>query len=409
MNIKSQQISKSKIKLEIETTAEEVQKFFDEAYKKLAATVDIKGFRPGKAPKMLTIQTIGQNRYNSEALNSAIPEIYYQAVMQEKIVPVGQPRISIKQFNEGEPFKFDAEADILPEIKVGDYNKISIKNKELRIKQKYEADKDEVEKVIKRLQYQGAKYSVKSEPAKIGDRVEIDFVGKVNHVQKDKYTSKHYPLILGEKVLQSGFEEKLEGMKKGDKKEFDLEIESFDPISKKKIKEKVQFEVTMNEVWRVELPELNEEFVKKFGHKKIEDLRTAIGKNIVQEKEMRDRQILESKVIEELLKVCEVEAPEGLIDQETQRRVGLLQQQTGPGFQKYLESIKTDLVGLQKQIRPVAEKAVRISLLLGELAKKMGFLKVEELKKIKDNKEAQLFQQKAVKKSLDQLIEIATK
>lgn len=410
MNIKSTQISKTKIKLEIEETAEEVQKFFDEAYAQLSLAVEIKGFRPGKAPKLLTIENIGRNRYNSQALDLAIPEIYYQAIKREKLTSVGRPKINIKQFGENEPFIFDAEVDILPEIELGDYNKISIKNKELKIKQKYEADKNEVEKVIKRLQYQGAKYTVTRESAKEGDRVEIDFTGKVDKVQKDQYSSKHYPLILGEKVLQPGFEDKLVGMKKDDTKNFELGIETNDISNPgKKIKENVSFEVKMNDVWHVDSPDLNEDFAKKFGHKKISELRNAIAKSIISEKEDRDRQVLENIVLDELLRISDVEAPESLIDQEVSRRIGAIQQQTGTGFQKYLENIKKDLANLQKDIKPMAEKGVKISLLLGKLAREMGFLKPEELAKIKNNKEAQAFHQKAVKDALNKLIEIAIK
>ncbi len=393
MDIKIEKLPKSKVKLTITEDVVNMKRYFDEAYTKLALTVDIKGFRPGKAPRMLTIETIGRGKYNSEALNIALPQIYSRVVHEKKLVPVGSPKVNVITFDENKPFSFEAEVDLLPEIKLGNYKKIKAKHDKAKI----EATDSEVGKVIDRLKQQGAEYSITSDKAKKGDRMEVSFIGKVKGVQIDKYTSKHYPFILGEGVLMPKFEEKLIDTKKGDNLNFKMKIQ----------KDDVNFDVVIDEVWHVKLPKEDQEFAKKFGHKGMKALKDAIAKSIVAEKEQKDRQILESKVLDEVLKNVEIDISEALIEQEIDRRIDTIKQQTGPAFGKYLENMGKTLVQLRDDIKPNAEKGVKISLALSEISKDMGHFDPKKLGT--DMKKNHELQQKAVKKTLDKLIEIATK
>lgn len=399
MQVKVTKLPQSKVKIEVTEDAKNLKKYFDEVYEKMAPSVNIKGFRPGKAPRLMTIESLGRARYNNEVLNIVLPEVYANAVRQEKLVPVSSPKVNILEFAEDKPFRFDAEVDLLPEIKLGDYKKIKVTHKS----EKTEAKKEEIEKVIKRLQLQSAKFNVTGDAAKNDDRMEISFEGKVDNVMKDQYTSKNYPFILGEGVLVPEFEKQLIGMKKGDKKDFIVDIKN--PQSKKT--DKVHFFVTVDDVWHVEMPKLDVEFAQKFGHKTIDELRKAIEKNISLEKEQRDRQILEEKVLDEVLKCIEVELSESLIEQEIDRRVEMLRQQTGPAFDGYLSSIKKTLDELRKDIRPAAERGVKVSLALTEISKDMGHFDPKKL--TTDMHHNQHVQQDAIKKTLDELIAIAVK
>lgn len=397
MDIKITKLPKSAVKLEIVEKAEKVKQYFDKSYEELSKNIDIKGFRPGGAPRLMTIEAIGAGRYNSYALDLALPQIYTEAVKTEKFIPVASPKVNIIDFAEDKDFKFEATVDVLPEIKLGDYKNIKIKH----TAEKIEVKDEEVDKVVKRLLYQSAKYLVTNDPAKEGDRMEISFEGKVKGVMQEKYTSKHYPFILGEKVLLPEFEKEITGLKKGDNKKFKLEIKN--PTGK----DKVDFDVTVNEVWKVELPKLDDEFVKKFGHKTVKDLWDAIAKSIKMEKEQHERQIVEEKVFDELLKKMSVELPESMIEQETNHRIEHLQKQMGPGFEKYLESQKKTIADLQKDVRPAAERGVRVSLAISELAKNMGYFDAKKLGS--DMQKNQEYQREAMKKSVDELIKIATK
>lgn len=400
MNIKRENLPKSRVKLTIEIPAERAAGFFDDAYKKLAPTVDIKGFRPGQAPRMMTLEAIGHGRYHQTALDLALPQTYYQAVQQEKIIPVQPPAVSVKEFSEGKNFIYEAEVDVVPVIKLGDYKKLKIKypSASLRAgkKLKIEVKKEEVDKVIEKLRYQSAIFNDVNRGAQPGDRVEMDFEGLVDKVKQDSLSSKNHPLILGQGSLIPGFEEKLEGMKKGEEKEFDLEVPQVKDRSQKK---PAHFKVKIIDIKETILPEINDAFAKKFGHDNPEKLKQAIEKSILQEKEQRDRQALEKEVLDKVVASCHLDIPESLIEQEITRRLQQMQQQMGQGFPQYLEKIGKKIEDVRKEMRPSAENSARTGLVLGEIAKAEGLLKPG----IKDQKE----QQEVIRKTIDFLVKNA--
>ncbi len=387
MEAKIEKLPDSKVKITIIVEAKKIEGYFQEALEKLNNQVEIKGFRKGKAPKMMILDKVGQARYNSEALNLAMPKFYIEALKSNNIIPISQPAISVDQFAEGKDFKFTAEVDILPKVELGDYKKIKIKYQ----KPKIEAKPEEVEKVLKRLQYQAAKYLDKSGGAEQGDRIEIEFEGKIKRVKSDKHSSKNFPLVLGEKIMMPGFEEKLLGMKKGEEKEFKLNVKGDD----------VDFLVKMLDIKKVQLPKIDDQFVSKFGRKSVLDLKNAIAQGIIQEKEMKDKQDLEIKLFDELLKVAKMEVPQSLVDQEISRKIQSLQAQMGPGFPEILKKSNKTITDIQKDMRPSAERSVKIGLILGEVSKDLNLID----KKPKTQQE----QQEIIKKTIDQLIEIIVK
>lgn len=387
MTTKLHKLPNSRIKLEIIVPMGKTAEYFDRAYEKLASTINIQGFRPGKAPKLMTLEAIGQNRYNSEALNMALADTYFQVIKTQKLIPITQPAIAIKDFQQGKDMSYTAEVDIYPKISLGAYKEIKVKHQA----QKFLATDLEVDKIIKRLRYQAAKFTESKDTAQKDKRVEIEFEGFIKNAKVDKYCSKNYPLILGENVLIAGFEDKLVGMKKDEAKEFDLTVQ----------KDKVHFKVKLLDIKDVKSPELNEEFAKKFGHKNAEGLKSAIKKNIVLEKEMRDRQILQEKVFDELLKKIKMEVPASLMDQEIARKIAEIQAKMGPGFEEFLKKSGKNLADLRKEMTPQAENAVKIGLILGEVAK--------DLQLAKERPKTEEEQRKIVRKTIDKLVEIATK
>lgn len=386
MKIDVKKLPKSSVKLNIQVPNKDIQKYFDKAFTKLAPSVTIKGFRPGKAPKLMIIDAIGQGRYNSEALNLALSDVYVQALQQEKIIPLSQPAININQFSENQDLDFDAQVDVVPEIKIDGYKniKVDFKKKEIAVKD------EDIKKIIKRLRYQAAKFSDKADGAQNGDRIEIEFAGSIKGVQSEQHTSKNYPLVLGEGILVPGFEEKLVGMKKNESKNFKIKIG----------KDEIDFKVKMLDVKKADLPELNKEFAKKFGHDSVEKLEEAIGKGIVSEHEIQQRQELENKVLDVLVKKISIEMPEILIREEIARKIQQLQTQTGPGFNDFLAKSNKKITDLENDLRPSAEQSVKIGLALGEIAKDMGLFK--------EKPKTEADQREIVKKTIDKLIEIAT-
>lgn len=417
-------LPKSQIKLNIILPPEIMRGYFATVYDKLAPSVNIKGFRPGKAPKNLTIMEIGENRFNSEIIDMALSESYGQVLKQEKIVPVAPPKVEIKKMvdltSDTAEIEYTAVVDILPEVEVGDYKKIKVKKNDMS---KVKVTKDEMDQVFSHLQRQHAEFKDVTRAAQEKDRVEMDFEGTERGVVLENLTSKNYPVVLGSKVLIPEFEKKVEGMKVGDEKEFDIDLgkdsrkeehtshegdghshdhdgHNHDDLKPKK----VHFKVKMNTVQEVILPELNDELAKKFGQESMADLNKVVEADVLDQKKHAEKQNLENKVIEALLKIVKLDVPAGLVEQETDRMISQLKERTesmGMPFDKYLESMpgkesgmhKTELE-LKKDMEPQAERTVKIGLTLGEIGK------LEKIDLSKEDSGA---------KVIEKLVEYATK
>lgn len=402
MRIIHENLPKSRVKLTIEVPAEKMGEFFNQAYKKLASTVEIKGFRPGQAPRSMILESIGYGRYQQQVLDLAFPSTYSEAIKQEKINPIQPPAIAIKEFGEKKNLIYEAEVDIMPEIKLGDYKKIKITRLPARQeykKPKIEAKEVEIEEILKRLQYQAAQFKEANRRTKKGDRVEVDFEGFIDKIKQDNLSSKNHPLIIGGASLIPGFEERLVDLKKGEEREFDLEVPHIGDRSKTK---KAHFKVKINDIKEVILPEINNAFAQKFGHQTPGELKKAIGQSIILEKENRERQDLEKAIFNKLLAVSEIELPESLVEQEINRRISQIQSQTGPGFEKFLEKIKKSINDLRQDLRAEAEKTVKIGLFLGEIARREGILTKGPIK----DQETQI---EVTRRTIGKLIEYAIK
>jgi len=406
MEIKKEDLGKSKVKLLIKVSSPEMRGFFARSYNKLAPAIEVKGFRKGMAPRSMIISAIGENRLASEVIDLALQETYSQAIKKEMIIPVAPPKINIKMLKDlttdTAELEYEAEIDLLPEIKLGDYKKIKIKKAD----QKKDVSEDEIEQVLSHLVRTRAEFKEISREVKLGDRMEINFEGFEKGVKIENLTSQNYPVILGSKTLIPAFEEKLVGLKKGEKKEFNLEMpEPGSGSGQKKIhpeqSRKVDFKVEVLQTQEVILPKINNDFAKKYQKDTLEDLKKAIKVDIAKQKELQEKQNLENAVLEELLKIIEVEIPESLINQEIDRQMNNIRERTaamGMTFEKYLESLKKTEEEFRKDFRGQAEKTIKIGLALGEIVKR------ESASWRIDPKDKE-----AGKKALEKLIAIATK
>lgn len=364
LDIKKENLGKSKIKLTVKIPSELMRGFFAKVYNQMAAGVEVKGFRKGHAPKPLTISAIGENKLSQEIINLALTETYGTALKQEKIVPVAPPAINIKMLKDltidTAELEYEAEVDLLPEVKVGDYKKLKVRS----TKYEEKASKDEIEQVLSHLQRQHATFDDKAGNAETGDRIEMDFEGSEKGVVLENLTSKNYPVILGSKVLLPEFEEKIVGLKKGDEEEFKTKIGPD--------KKDINFKVKVLNVQKVNLPPLDDALAKKFGKSKIEELKKAVEDDIIKQKEAQLKREQENEVVDGLLKISKLDVPESLIEQETHRMIDELKNRISMmkmPFEQYLAQIKKTETDLHTDFKAQAEKTVKVGLILGEIAK----------------------------------------
>jgi len=372
MEVKVEDLGKSKKKLVVTLPPKEMVGYFKKAYEKIAPTIKLSGFRPGKAPKKLVENAAGLARLLSEGLDFAINDSYFNALQKEELTPITQPKIVINKYpNYGqsedevkENFEYEAELEVMPKVGMDDYSKIKIEKPK-----KETAKEEDIAKVLNHFQKQGSNLAEVDRPAKIGDQVEISYEGFLDHVKKDSMCSKNHPLILGEKTLIPGFEEELVGMKKGDKKEIKLKFPK-DYHAKEFAGKEGVFNTELQNVREVTLPELNDKFAEKFGHKNMSELKKAIKESLDKEMEQNYQRDLEGKIIDKLLPLLKVEIPVGLIDREVERMISDFSGQVaaqGMDFEKYLESMKKTREQLASDMRPTAEKNVKVGLMLGKI------------------------------------------
>lgn len=369
-NIKRENLANSKVKLTISIPSEIMRGFFSRVYNKLAPKAEVKGFRPGMAPRHLTISVIGENRLNSEIVDLALQESYTAALKKENLLPVASPKINITLLKDltvdTAELAYTAEVDVLPQVKIGNYKNLKMrtqKTKEIKVSD------DELNQVLSHLRRQKATFRDISRPLKEGDRAEINFSGADNKgIELENLTSKNYPVILGSKVLIPAFEEKIIGMKKGENKDFKIKMGN-PPAGVKE----VGFKVEIVETQEVILPAQNDELAHGFQKKNLQDLKTAISEDIILQKKEAQKKDLENQVLEELLKIANVEIPASFVDEEIDRQINGLREKTatmGMTFEKYLESLKKTPEEFRGALKPQAEKMVKIGLALGEIVKR---------------------------------------
>ncbi|MFA6422977.1 MAG: trigger factor [Patescibacteria group bacterium] len=374
MEIKKEILPKSRIKLIINISGNDFSKYFDSAIAALGAHIEVKGFRPGKAPVNLLIEKIGESRILNQALETAIPEFYSKALDQEKIAPIASPEIKVVKypvFGQDNELEFNAEVDVFPEVTLGDYKKLKVKKNDFEPKI---INDEDVVKTIDYLRKQRSTFKKVERGAQNGDRVEIDFNGSIDHVELEDMQSKNHPVILGDKTLIPGFEEKIVGLKAGEDIEFDINFPK-NYHAEKYANKKAHFKVKVNSVEEVELPVLDDKMAKDFGHKSVDELKKSIKENLQEEENTSKKNQLEGEVVTQVAKLIKAEIPAAFIENETDRLMEenkkRLEMQ-GMDFKTYMDYIKKTEEDLRSELKPHAEESVKIGLMLGEVIKKEG-------------------------------------
>ena len=357
---------KSEVTITIEAEESDLKKFLERAAAELASQVKIDGFRKGKIPKDVLEKHIGAETIRAHALELALPELYADAVMKEKIQVVARPEIKVTK---DKPFTFEAVVAVLPEVQISGHNKIKVKKEKIEI-----TDKD-VEEMVDYFRKQRSSHTKVERAAKMGDKVEIDFAGfdPKGDVPLDGTASKNHPVVLGDKMLIPGFEEHVVGMKEGDEKEFELTFPK-DYHSKKFKGKKVKFKIKLHKVEEVKLPEVTKEWIKEITGKDLtpEKFREDVKESLQKDRETQARTSRENKFFEELLKLAKVDIPKALIDEEIDfildrtkmdlESKGLEWEQ----YEKYLTEQKRDI---RDEKRDQAEKQVKLRITLAHLYK----------------------------------------
>ncbi|MBR3131494.1 trigger factor [Candidatus Saccharibacteria bacterium] len=375
MKIKSKKLSDTRIEITVTLEKTDLEPARAKAIERLAKEVKLEGFRKGKAPKNLAEKVLDKNMVAQETLDIAIRTTVPVAFKEVEKAPLVIPNVNVTKYVPEESAEYTATADILPEIKLGNYKNLKVKKQENKV-----TDKD-IDDIINNIRKAYSEKKVAKKKAEIGDEVIIDFVGKKDNEPFKGGTAKDYHLELGSHNFIPGFEEGIVGHESGDK--FNLPLTFPKNYHEKTLAgQKTVFEVLLKQVNTIEAPELNEEFAKKCGpFNTMSELRTDIEKNLRAQNEHRIMEKYKDDLVEALVKCSKISAPEILIDD--QLRIIKLDIErnaasTGEKLEDYLKANNMSEDDWNKQARDVAEKRVKASLALQVLAQEIEMSVSEE-------------------------------
>ena len=259
MQIKLTHTNDTNVVIHITADQETLSKIKESILRKLSKSVKIAGFREGKAPLEMVEKNIEPSTLQSEFIDQVLNHYYFQAVTKENLRVVGQPEVNLKKFVPFTTFEFEVTVSVIGEVKLPDYNKISVPGKKATVSAKDVTDV--IESLRKRL---ATKKEVKR-AAKDGDELLIDFKGTDTKGQPvNGADGKGYPLTIGSDTFIPGFESNLIGVKPGEEKTFIIPFPKDYGVAALQGK-KVTFAVTVHTVSELSLPKIDDEFAKQAG------------------------------------------------------------------------------------------------------------------------------------------------
>lgn len=361
-------ISDTKVKLTIELASSDLADAEKVSLAKLSKDIKIAGFRKGKAPVSVVSKHVDQQALQEEIINNAINKAVANSFIENKIQALDRPNVEVTKFVPGQTLEFTAEVEILPKITLGKYKNLKAKLAKVTV------SSEEIDDTIDRIR---SAYAIKEEvkrAAEKDDEVVIDFVGKKDGVAFKGGEAENYSLKLGSGQFIPGFEEGIVGHKAGD--EFDIDLTFPENYHAADLKgAKVTFSIKLKTVKAVKMPEIDDELAAKAGpFTSISELKDDIKRGLTTQKENQAKDKYKDELVNELVAGSTVPVPEVLIDdQEKSIEQDFIQnlKYQGLSLDQYLESNAhmTKEVWLDKEVRPLAEKRAKASLVLAELSR----------------------------------------
>ncbi len=369
MKTTTKKISETKVELKVVLDADDLHKARTQAVARLAANVKVQGFRKGKAPASLVEKQISPNDIASETIDLAVRTTMGVAFDQQKIAPIAIEKVDVTKYVPDETAEYQAIAEVLPEVKLGDFKKLKAKM------DKTEPTAAEVQEIVDNIIRAYAEKNVVKRAAQNGDEVIIDFVGKKDGEAFAGGTAKDHHLTLGSGEFIPGFEEGIVGHAAGDK--FDLEVTFPQDYPEKSLAgQKAIFETLVKQVNEVVVPKADDELAKKCGNfETMADLKADIKKNLETQNRHRANEKYRDDLVKELVKGSKVAAPEILIQDQLRfinDDVSRNAASHGMTLEQYLERTGQTMEEWQKAAHELAEERVKASLVLQILAREQN-------------------------------------
>lgn len=354
--------------LKITAPAAEVNAGYKKAVQKIADQANIPGFRKGKAPRAIIEMHYGKEAVKQEAFEIVANKAYSEALNQEKLIPVSDPKVEESTFEEGKDMELTIKVTLKPEPELGEYKGLHVEKKEV------EVTDEQVDAQIKDMMGRDAKMVVAEEGAVIekGDFAIIDFAGTVDGEPFSGGEGKGYPLEVGSNSFIPGFEDQLVGLSKGDSTDVEVTFPE-DYFVKDLAGKEAIFKVNIQDVKRKELPELNDEYVaSKTEFKTVEDLRANYKERMQKAAEANAKAEYEYELIDLAVANAKFSVPEIMIEDKISQMVEEMKmslESRKMSLDMYMQYTGLDMAKIRENQRPVAEENVKTDLVLDAIAK----------------------------------------
>jgi trigger factor len=297
-------------RMKVEVPAERVESEIDKRLKEMSGRAKIKGFRPGKAPLKVLRQQFGA-QVREDVLSEFVRSSWVEAITEQKLRPVGNPRIETHNASKDAGLSFTAVFEVLPEIELKGHEGIAIEQPTAEIAA---ADVDEM---IEKLRGQRGHWHTVERAADTGDRVTIDFAGTIDGEPFNGGDGNGVQVLLGEGRMLKQFEDGLKGVSAGEERSIEVEFPA-DYGSEQVAGKTAQFKVTARKVEEPHLPEVDEEFCRSFGVEEggVERLRAEVEENMREELRQRVREIVKRQLLDKLVAANQFDIPTVLVEQE---------------------------------------------------------------------------------------------
>lgn len=366
MQVKKTIKSPTSVNLKFTLNEADLSPYRQQVVRQLGSNVKLAGFRAGKAPAHLIEKSIDQEKLQNDVIEQSVNHFYIEGLQQNRLRPVSRPEVEIKKFVPFTLLEFDANVDVMGDIKLADYKKIKLAKPTVVVEAK------DINEVVAQLQTRLAEKTEVKRPAKNGDEVIINFKGvdakgkPVNGAE-----GKDYPLVLGSDAFIPGFETNLLGMKTGENKEFNIVFPKDYSVGAL-AGSKVTFTVEVTKVQELKQPKADDEFAAKAGpFKTLKDLKADIKTQLTQERQNEAARKYESDLVEKITSKSSLVVPPSLIEDqldsaEREERQNLMYR--GQTWEEHLKAEGVTEEQHRQRNRPQAEARVKAGLVLSQIS-----------------------------------------
>ena len=367
MSVQVEKLEKNMAKLTIEVDAAQFEDAMKKAFNKNKNKFNIPGFRKGKAPRAMIEKMYGEGIFYEDAADEAINATCMQAMDESGLEIVSRPEVAVEQIGKDKPFIYTALVAVRPEVTLGEYKGIEVEKADAAV------TAEDVEAELKKVQEQNARLlSVEDRPVADGDKTVIDFEGFVDGKPFDGGKATDYELTIGSHSFIDTFEEQLVGRNIGEECEVNVTFPE-EYHAKELAGKPAVFKVTVKEIKRKELPELNDEFAGEVSEfETLEEYKNDVKAKLSLTKQKEAATENENHVVDKVVENATMDIPEPMIDSQVNNMVNdyaRRMQSQGLSLEQYMQFTGMTIDTLKEQMKPQAVKRIQTRLVLEAIVK----------------------------------------